>query len=58
MITHHLELKERSGERTIVELKEELINLRESHVGEICSLEEKVKKAEDKYLVEQKEWKA
>ena len=48
-IAHHLELKERSKERTIAELREEIMKLIESHAGEIHSLEERVKRAEDKY---------
>ena len=53
-----MELKEHSREKVIAELREELIKLRESHVGEICLLEEKVRKAKDKYSAGQKEWKA
>ena len=57
-IAHHLELKERSGENFITKLKKELARLKASHTGEVRSLEEKVKEAEDKYSVGQKEWKA
>ena len=49
-IAHHLELKEHSRVKTISELKQELVKLRESHTGEICSLEGRVKKAERKRL--------
>ena len=41
-IAHHLELKERSGEKTITKLNEKLVKLRESHAREIRSLEENV----------------
>ena len=54
-VARHLELKECSGEKTIALLREEIVKLRESHAGEIRSLEEKVKNAEDKYLAGQKE---
>ena len=56
MIARHIKLKECIEERTIAKLKEELVRFKESHIGQVCSLEEKVKKAEDKYLVGQKEW--
>ena len=54
-IAHHIELKEHSGEKTISKLRDKLINLREFYAKEICSLEGKVKKAEDKCLNKQKE---
>ena len=41
-IAHHLELKERSREKTITELNKKLVKLRESHAREIRSLEENV----------------
>ena len=57
-ITHHLELKKCSKENSIVELREELVRLKESYAREIRLLKEKVKKVEDKYSAGQKEWKA
>ena len=48
-ITHHMELKEHAEARIVAELKEELVRLRESHAREVRSLEEKVKRAKDKY---------
>ena len=53
-IARHLELKERIEARIIAELKEELVRLRESHTGEVCLLEERVKRVEDKYVANQK----
>ena len=50
VIGHHMELKEHIKERNIAELKEKLVRLRESYARKVYSLEEKVKKAEDKYL--------
>ena len=55
-IAHHLERKERSREKTIAKLKKELVKLKEFHTEEIRLLEEKVKKAEDKYLAGQQDW--
>ena len=49
-IGHHLELRERSDGKAIAKLKEELMKLREAYSGHICSLEDKVKRAEDKVL--------
>ena len=53
-IVRHMELKECAQERTIAEVKEELVQLRESHAGEVSLLEERVKDAKDKYLAEQR----
>ena len=55
-IAHHLERKERSREKTIAKLKKELVKLKEFHTEEIRLLEEKVIKAEDKYLAGQQDW--
>ena len=55
-ITRHLELRERSDSTDIIELKEELMKLREAYSREIRSLEDKVKKAKDKYSIKEKEW--
>ena len=57
-ISHHLELKESYDEKTIFELKEELVMLREAYVGEISSLKEKAKKAEEKHSAKEKQWEA
>ena len=54
-IAHHLELRECSKEKVIVKLKGKLVKLREAYAGEICSLEEKVKKVEDKCLAKENE---
>ena len=50
--------KERSRKKTIANLKEELVKLKESHTREIRSLEEKLIKVEDKCLAREKEWEA
>ena len=55
-IARHLELRECSNGKAITKLKDDLVKLREAHSGEICYLEDKVKKTEDKYLTKEKEW--
>ena len=45
-MSRHIELKERVEARIIVEMKEELVRLGESHAEEVRSLQEKVKRAE------------
>ena len=44
--------------KTLFELKEEIVKLREVHSREIHSLEDKIKKIEDKYSAKEKEWEA
>ena len=51
-----MELRECSDDKAIIELKEELVKLKEAHSKEIYSLEDKVKKADDKYSAKKKEW--
>ena len=55
-IGHHLELKECFDGKVISELKEELMKLREAHAEEIRSLENNVKRVEDKCSANEKEW--
>ena len=47
-----MEFKERVKVRTIAELKEELVRLRESHSREVRLLEEKVRKVKDRHSTE------
>ena len=53
-IAHHLELREHFDGKSISKLKEKLVKLREAHFREIHSLEDKVKKAEDKWYPKRK----
>ena len=48
-------MRECSNGKAIIELKEELVKLKEAHSEEICSLEDKVKKIKDKYSAKKKE---
>ena len=54
-IAHHLELREHFDSKVIAKLKEELVKLKEAHAKEIRSLEEKIKKAKDKYSAKEQE---
>ena len=49
-----MELREHSDGKAITELKEELVKLREAHFGDIHSLEDRVKKAEEKCLAKER----
>ena len=52
VIARYMEFKERVKVRTIAELKEELVRLRESHSREVRLLEEKVRKVKDRHSTE------
>ena len=51
-----MELGECSNGNAIMELKEELSKLKETHTEEVQILKAKLKKAEDQCLAKEKEW--
>ena len=54
-IACHLELREHSNERAIIELKQEIAKLKLAHAEEVQALKAKLKKTKDKYSAGEKE---